>query len=466
MHKAEEVIGYISYHWLMLSTLTHFYTPQFIDGLVSTPDWNAFDRYAQMIQEIHFSPRMYESEVIHDSVYVYISSAREVVTFPNLSTVATVVGTVLHLFCSTTLRRIVVTDPVQTDRPNPWASNFITRACAMSPSLQQVELGSVFVHVSALQALLTIHGVHALRFQLTPLALRTHFQDIVGKVPTLNNLEHLSIWCFDRSHSTPTPSNAHARLCRLQVPKIHTINFQGSLECIVLLCEIIQGAGLRSFCATARQESVEYSQVPFYERIWQQLCLLSTNDLVEISFEMGYHRPGFDSTMVSHLHPLYQLQNLRKLSFRSFTPFVVINSDLRLMGESWPYLRVLIIPLPTSLCPPRITPRGLRVLAELCPYLETLDLTFDATDLSAIPVDFSSALSDAGNAHRNLLDRAEASLWRLNVNDSPLGQTCVEPMIMMLKHLFPNIETLDCAFGSYESAFLWSEVRDGVLDYS
>ncbi|PPQ65322.1 hypothetical protein CVT24_011449 [Panaeolus cyanescens] len=436
----------------------------FLDGFISKTDWQRFDVYARLIEEIHFHPRDQSfglnAEKIHDSVYVYILSCRESVLFPRLSKVFTEVGTILHLFCSPALRYVSVTaSRYDGNRADPLVSNYVNRICAMSPNIQSVALNSVMVHTSALQRLLATSGIRSLQFHLSPDNFHTQFLEALDMVPTLHNLESLAIFCLNRSADDVFPDNVPMNhVQKLKAPNLRDLHIRGTLESIAWLCESIEGTSLRAFKASLLSGPVLRTQSRLYERIWKRICHLSCNQLEEIYFQTGHHQGGmaFEPMTADDLLPLYRLQNLVVFSFEYFTPFVLANGDLELMARSWPYLQILDIPLPIALSSTKLTAQGIKTLAELCPYLERLDLTFDATDPSTIPrVELEG--------RRLIASSTQSRLWRLNVNDSHVNEACIEPLAVLLKQLFPNIQAM--VFGFSLAIQFWSRVRNRVMDF-
>lgn len=389
------------------------------------------------------------TENVHPSVFSYLFYSRSGPFFPNLSVISTVADLRLPMFHSPALNRVELyleSNSLADTKSSPWASSFINRL-HMSPYLDAVSLRHITVNLSTLRTLFSIPRLRSLEICVTSSFFNGELDDLIDTSSTnLRSLRNLSINCPRefRDVQLPSPPSISSSTRRLVLPQLYSLSFSGPTDYMAFICEIIECQTLRR-CILSVLHNKKISlaaQGALHERIGLQLGVLSSGNLEALSIYMNneYLVP-FKPMRLNHFSPLYELHNLSKLVF-STLPFIPTDSDLRTMGQSWPLLKTLIIPLSRYTPKPKSTLRGVNMLAELCPHLEQMSLTFDATNPWSVP---------DPEDQKWVSKRSQPPLKVLHVNYSMLHPDCVEPTSNWLKNLFPNLRNLEYDSQDYDS---------------
>ncbi|KAJ7733953.1 hypothetical protein B0H16DRAFT_1892637 [Mycena metata] len=128
------------------------------------------------------------------------------------------------------------------------------------------------------------------------------------------------------------------------------------------------------------------------------------------------------------LKPLFSFGNLVSVQLEYAVGFDIDDGVIRNMARAWPRLEALVLPHhhPYHLPLIRVTLGGVHSLADYCPLLEELTISFDAT---APPPKIKRSSRVYGE-----------KLWYLDVADSPIRTT--RPVAKFLHAIFPCLDNI------------------------
>ncbi|KAJ7907014.1 hypothetical protein B0H13DRAFT_2503798 [Mycena leptocephala] len=146
------------------------------------------------------------------------------------------------------------------------------------------------------------------------------------------------------------------------------------------LCSNTPLIGIRltfRFCPTVAETDAFYNALRS-NCSHTSLSLLSLH-LLDVSPPAGHYNliPG------SSLRTLDCFVNLRTLSLTAPVGFDLDDPTIAQLAAAWSNITTLMLPTPISTVPPRLTLQSLYSLAQTCPRLCSLRLTFDATSIPA-----------------------------------------------------------------------------------
>ncbi|PPQ65325.1 hypothetical protein CVT24_011452 [Panaeolus cyanescens] len=334
-----------------------------LNGDVAPSDWDRFDYYADMIQEMHVLRRLpkennSQTHLIHDSVFCYLLQSRTRVLFPDLFVLSMTADIRLPFLYSPSLRRVVLHADIPVPdfdheiahiQWNPWASSLMDRLHS-SPDLEHVSLKRIMIRPYTLRALFAAPRLQTLEVAVAPSFFLSDLAQIVNTPPTapqLLFLRELRISCLREPYKTRR-SSASMGNRRLSTPKLELLVITAQINYIATLCDIIDCQNLKHCeLSVIQNKSISLAtQATLHESIASQIVKLSSHNLESLSILPSLnHMFPFQPMKPSHFHPLYKLHRIEKLVLDCI-PFIPTDSDLASMGQSWPMLKVLQIPLP------------------------------------------------------------------------------------------------------------------------
>ncbi|KAJ6465557.1 hypothetical protein C8R47DRAFT_1155050 [Mycena vitilis] len=204
----------------------------------------------------------------------------------------------------------------------------------------------------------------------------------------LGELNTLKILDAQLPVSLSFPANMHRTLfSRLQFIKLEID--QGDIQGFTQLIRTWNNAPLGSFeIELTAEHRRNFTEPVFLQPVEEFHSLLGEHcqpdSLTKFSFDIpragGYDDFGTFVYPGRFLRSLFCFGKLTSVTIRVIDGFDIDDATVCDLALAWPCLRLLSL-RSSGRAPPRATLRGLQALAQHCPELHTLAVTFDATDL-------------------------------------------------------------------------------------
>jgi hypothetical protein len=267
-----------------------------------------------------------------------------------------------------------------------------------------------------------------------------HSLAMACKIPNLREL-------FFHCRSSPSEILPLPRFCS-GFSQLTKLTIWGcSIESVITLTKIIHNAPLRSFEVKCADHGV-----PLLNGTQDEMADSSLGDIL--------HKPKTRPLTLEDMSGLSTFTNLTKLSLEVMTGFDLDDEQIKTIAKTLPHLEMLYFYSPNPpIDSPQMSFEGLKSVAQHCPKLKDLMMTFDASSITK---------------HPNHGDICNVNTRTIDIRYSPIDDPVA--VSAYLSATFPNLYRVCCpsTFDSHseheldglkELASKWKEVNELLHKY-